>query len=68
MYSFVFLLCVWCLYVHTSLNVCFAYTYVYIYIYVHTYNLEIQERAATNDEKHCVLIPMAGNVLAEQVS
>ena len=30
-------------------------------------DLDIQERAATNDEKHCVLIPMAGNVLAEQL-
>eukprot|EP00961_Rhodomonas_salina_P207918 2806059-Rhodomonas_salina.3 len=30
-------------------------------------DLEVQERAATNDEKHCVLIPMSGNVLAKQL-
>jgi hypothetical protein len=30
-------------------------------------DLEMHERAATNDGKNCVMIPMAGNVLGEQV-
>jgi hypothetical protein len=29
--------------------------------------LEAQDRACTNDEQHCVLIPMSGNVLATQL-
>jgi len=30
-------------------------------------DLDIQERAATNDEKNCVLIPTSGNVIATQL-
>lgn len=30
-------------------------------------DLDMHERAATNDEKHSVLVPMSGNVLAEQL-
>eukprot|EP00282_Hemiselmis_andersenii_P000384 CAMPEP_0114131620 /NCGR_PEP_ID=MMETSP0043_2-20121206/12653_1 /TAXON_ID=464988 /ORGANISM="Hemiselmis andersenii, Strain CCMP644" /LENGTH=545 /DNA_ID=CAMNT_0001225069 /DNA_START=151 /DNA_END=1784 /DNA_ORIENTATION=- len=29
--------------------------------------LDVQDRAATNDDKNCVLIPMSGNVLATQL-
>jgi hypothetical protein len=30
-------------------------------------DLDIQDRAATNDEKNCVLIPTSGNVIATQL-